>query len=121
MCIAYGLNWLYFDVDNTNLQMHAIRRSVLSSVLHGVMHLPFIMVRCRTSYLIQGMTLVGAALEYLVIATDSDSASSEWLTEEYQVHSEDHTTDGLRWFFCGGLAMGLFCMGIPLFSDIEQV
>jgi hypothetical protein len=58
---------------------------------------------------------VGAALEYLVIANDCADANPLWLTEEYQLHSEDHISDGLRWFFCGGLAMGLFCMGNPSF------
>lgn len=44
MCIAYGLNWLYFDVDNTNLEVHAIRRHIASSMIYGLAHLPFIMV-----------------------------------------------------------------------------
>ena len=44
MCIAYGLNWLYFDVDNTNLEVHAIRRHLFTSMTYGLVHLPFIMV-----------------------------------------------------------------------------
>ncbi len=51
MCIAYGLNWLYFDVDNTNLQIHAIRRHFLSSVIYGLAHLPFIMVSPHLEWL----------------------------------------------------------------------
>ena len=43
-CIAYGLNWLYFDVDNSNLESHAIRRHIFSSMVYGLAHLPFIMV-----------------------------------------------------------------------------
>lgn len=57
--------------------------------------------------------MVGAALEYLVIAHDCPDANFEDLTAEYQLHSEDHISDGLRWFFCAGLAVGLLCMGIP--------
>jgi len=53
--------------------------------------------------------LVGAALEYLVIASDCPDSNPEWLTEEFQGHHE--ISHGLRWFFCGGLAMALACMG----------
>jgi hypothetical protein len=44
MCIAFGLNWLYFEVDNANLESHAIRRHIVSSIVYGLSHLPFIMV-----------------------------------------------------------------------------
>lgn len=44
MTIAYGLNWLYFDVDNSNLESHAIRRHIFSSMIYSLAHLPFIMV-----------------------------------------------------------------------------
>lgn len=44
MTIAYGLNWLYFEVDNANLEFHAIRRHMFSSIVYGLTHLPFIMV-----------------------------------------------------------------------------
>jgi hypothetical protein len=44
MCIAYGLSWLYFDVDNTSLESHAIRRHMVSSMIYALAHLPFIMV-----------------------------------------------------------------------------
>ena len=50
MCIAFGLNWLYFDVDNANLESHAIRRHIITSMVYGLAHLPMIMVqgRCKT-------------------------------------------------------------------------
>jgi len=44
MCIAYALHWIYFDVDNANLESHAIRRHIISSIVYGLAHLPFIMV-----------------------------------------------------------------------------
>lgn len=44
MCIAYALNWIYFDVDNSNLESHAIRRHIVSSMVYALAHLPFIMV-----------------------------------------------------------------------------
>jgi len=33
------------------------------------------------------------------------------LTDAYQLDSEDHISEGLRWFFCAGLAISLLCMG----------
>ena len=115
MCIAYGLNWLYFDVDNTNLEAHAIRRHMFTSMVYGLVHLPFIMVLSQPWYALnrKGITLVGAALQYLVIAHDCPDTNPEDLTEEYQLNSEDHISAGLRWFFCAGLATGLLCMGTP--------
>jgi hypothetical protein len=56
--------------------------------------------------------LVGAALGYLVIASDSPDANPEWLTEEFQIQSSPEINPGLRWFFCGGLAVALACMSI---------
>lgn|SRR5271154_4946483 len=58
----------------------------------------------------QAITLVGAALEYLVIASDCPDANPDELTEEYAIKSVDVISPGLRWFFCGGLAIALFCM-----------
>lgn len=54
MCIAYGLNWLYFDVDNTNLLVHAVRRHFASSIIYGLAHLPFIMVLTSLIWLMIG-------------------------------------------------------------------
>lgn len=114
MCIAYALNWLYFDVDNSNLESHAIRRHIISSMVYGLCHLPFIMVCLNYGYFVneEGITLVGAALEYLVIASDCSDANPEWLTDEFQGHSDSEISDGLRWFFCGGLAVALACMSM---------
>ena len=56
--------------------------------------------------------MVGAALEQLVIASDCPDANSEWLIEEYAIKSEHEIKAGLRWFFCGGLAIALLCMSI---------
>jgi hypothetical protein len=58
----------------------------------------------------QAITLVGAALEYLVIASDCPDANPDELTDEYAIKSADVLSNGLRWFFCGGLAIALFCM-----------
>ena len=47
-----------------------------------------------------------------MVAYDCPDANPHDLMEEYQIKSEDVINNGLRWFFCGGLAMSLFCMGI---------
>jgi len=59
MTIAFGLNWLYFDVDNSNLESHAIRRHILSSMVYGLAHLPFIMVSSRGKTLLIIGTYIG--------------------------------------------------------------
>lgn len=101
---AFAFNWIYFDLDGTDLFAHAIRRNVKASVIWGLAHLPFVM-----SYV-----LGGAALSRLVVARDCDDASIESLTEAYQVKSETEISHGLRWFYCAGFGVALFCMGMLL-------
>ncbi|KAI9647287.1 hypothetical protein NHQ30_003670 [Ciborinia camelliae] len=99
---AFAFNWIYFDLDGTDLFAHAIRRDVRASIIWNFAHLPFIM-----SYV-----LGSAALSKLVVATDCGDASLESLTEAYQAKSETEISDGLRWFYCSGFGIALFCMGI---------
>jgi hypothetical protein len=33
LCQAFVFNWIYFDVDGSNINIHAIRRSVISCKL----------------------------------------------------------------------------------------
>lgn len=68
---AFAFNWIYFDLDGTDLFAHAIRRDVRASILWALAHLPFIM-----SYV-----LGGAALSRLVVARDCGDTSLESLTE----------------------------------------
>ncbi|KAF7939506.1 hypothetical protein EAE99_001311 [Botrytis elliptica] len=99
---AFVFNWIYFDLDGTDLFTHAIRRDVKASIIWGFAHLPFIM-----SYV-----LGGAALSRLVVARDCGDTSLESLTEAYQEKSESEVSHGLRWFYCVGFSVALFCMGI---------
>ena len=55
---CFIFNWLYFEVDGSNLAMHAIRRHKLSAMAWSMSHLPFIM----------SFVLGGAALSRLVIS-----------------------------------------------------
>lgn len=58
--------------------------------------------------------LAGAALSKLVLAHDTSDADPSTLFETYERRSEGEISDGLRWYYCGGLAVTLFCMGTCL-------
>ncbi|MCJ1280498.1 hypothetical protein MMC21_008327 [Puttea exsequens] len=99
---AFCFNWLYFEIDAWNLHTHAIRRHFLSALMWNTAHLPFIM----------GYVIAGAALSRLVLATDCRDANPEDLTEVYASRAEHEVSSGLRWFYCGGLGVALFSMGL---------
>ena len=99
---AFAFNWLYFEIDAWNVHTHAIRRHVLSSMLWLFAHLPFIM----------GYVLAAAALSKLVLAHDADDTDEHDLAEYWAERSEDHVSDGLRWYYCCGLAVALTCMSL---------
>jgi len=104
---AFCLNWMYFEVDSFNLHTHAIRRHVASALIWLTAHLPFIM----------GFALSGSALSKVVLAHDTKNADPHDLWEIYEGRSEEHISDGLRWFYCGGLAIAIACMSeFPCFS-----
>ena len=69
-------------------------------------HLPFIM----------SFVLAAAALSKLVVATDCSDTKLESLTETYMAKADSEIPHGLRWFYCAGLGLALFCMGMCLLS-----
>ncbi|CAM1504207.1 Fc.00g017980.m01.CDS01 [Cosmosporella sp. VM-42] len=99
---AFIFNWIYFDVDGSNINLHAIRRSVTSASIWQFAHLPFIM----------GYILASAALSKLVLATDVANANPENLSHHYEDRAEDHIANGIRFFYCHGLAIALLSMGV---------
>ncbi|KAF2826183.1 hypothetical protein CC86DRAFT_25909 [Ophiobolus disseminans] len=99
---AFVFNWIYFEIDSFNLHTHAIRRHVVSAVTWFSIHLPFIM----------SFVLSASALAVLVRAHDCPDAPLESLFETFIPRSEDHISDGLQWFYCGGLGASLFCLSI---------
>lgn len=105
---AFSFNWLYFEIDACNLHTHAIRRHYLSAMAWMTLHLPFIMA----------YVLAGAALSRLVLATDCRDANVEDLTEMYVSKSEHEVSDGLRWFYCGGLGIALMSMSKDVSSPL---
>lgn len=97
---AFCFNMIYFDVDGSFIEVHAIRRHPLTASWWNMFHLPFIM----------GFTLAGAALSRLVVAHDCGNADPETLAPPYEEKSEGELLYGWRWFYCAGLAVSLLCM-----------
>lgn len=107
---AFTFNWLYFEIDSFNLHTHAIRRHVLSALTWFSIHLPFVM----------SFVLSASALGVLVRAHDCPDTPLDSLYETFIPRSEDHISDGLRWFYCGGLGISLACMGIISVSHVHK-
>jgi low temperature requirement protein LtrA len=99
---AFAFNWLYFEVDTFNMHVHAIRRHFASAFVWLSTHLPFVMA----------FVLAGSALAKIVLATDCAGANLEDLQEAYVHKSAEVVPMGLRWYYCGGLAIALFCMTV---------
>ncbi|KAJ4271655.1 hypothetical protein NW762_000360 [Fusarium torreyae] len=99
---AFVFNWIYFDVDGGNINIHAIRRSVVSSSAWHFAHLPFIM----------GYILASAGLSKLVLVADTPNANPEHLTDHYVERADGEIANGIRYFYCHGLAIALFFMGV---------
>ncbi|KAK4143596.1 uncharacterized protein C8A04DRAFT_12290 [Dichotomopilus funicola] len=108
---AAVFNWLYFDIDGSTLRVHAIRRSVQSSLLWQWSHLPFSM-----AYI-----LAAAALCKMVVLRDSAATPLDGLTEVYQERSAATLSLGLRLYYCEGLGLALFCMGLIALSHEHKV
>lgn len=115
---AFVFNWIYFDIDGSNIDVHAIRSSVISgtsnyaNILRPMLtyqasiwnhaHIPFIM----------GYILASAGLSKLVLATDTPGADAHQLSDHYTHRAEDEVANGIRFFYCHGLAIALLSMGV---------
>ncbi|CAK4028528.1 low temperature requirement A [Lecanosticta acicola] len=107
---CFIFNWTYFEIDSSNLLIHAIRRHKASAFTWTFVHLPFIMA----------FVLGGGGLARLVVANDAPNSHSEWLTETYRERSEDHIPDGIRWFYCCGFGLALISMAIISISHVHK-
>jgi low temperature requirement protein LtrA len=124
---TFVLNWVYFEIDSFNLHTHAIRRHVFSGKSNSLncpttlltvtqaltwfsAHLPFIM----------SFVLSASALGVLVRAHDTASAPLDSLSETFIPRSEDHISDGLVWFYCGGLGISLLCLAIISATHVHR-
>lgn len=97
---AFSINWIYFDIDGSNLHQHAIRRHAISMFSWMFMHVTFIM----------GLILSSGAMAILVIAHDCSNADPEILGEAYVDKSEGELSAGLRWFYSAGLGAAVLSM-----------
>ncbi|RYN20823.1 hypothetical protein AA0115_g10037 [Alternaria tenuissima] len=107
---AFVFNWIYFEMDSFNLHTHAIRRHVYSALTWFSVHLPFVM----------SFVLSASALGVLVRAHDISSAPLDSLSETFVSRSEDHISEGLAWFYCGGLGISLLCLAIISATHVHR-
>jgi hypothetical protein len=107
---AFAFQWMYFEIDHEGVYVHAIRRHWLSSTVWITCHLPFVL-----SY-----TLAAATLSKLVIAHDCVNANVEDLGEVYQPKSYAEIDQGLRWYYCGGIAASLTMMTLLSHCHIHK-
>ncbi|KAI5370915.1 putative Low temperature requirement A [Septoria linicola] len=107
---CFIFNWMYFEIDASNLRSHAIRRHKLSAFAWSMGHLPFIMT----------FVLGGSGLAMLVAAHDEGNTHLQYLTEQYQGRSEDHILNGFRWFYCGGFGVALIFMALISASHVHR-
>ncbi|KAM7208436.1 bacterial low temperature requirement A domain containing protein [Naviculisporaceae sp. PSN 640] len=108
---SFVFNWLYFEVDGAGLKMHAIRRHANFAFLWQHAHLTFAM----------SFILSAAALSKMVVATDCPDAPYQALTSFYQHKSHTEVHLGLRLYYCVGLGVALFSMGIISFSHEHRM
>ncbi|KAK3353799.1 hypothetical protein B0T25DRAFT_221162 [Lasiosphaeria hispida] len=111
LCQAYIFNWLYFEVDGSNILTHAIRWRVQTAFVWQYAHLAFIMA----------YVLAASALSKMVVATDCVNAHLEDLTPFYQHRSVETLSTGLRLYYCIGLGVALFGMGLISLSHEHKI
>ena len=107
---AFCFNWMYFEVDGSNLHVHAIRRHKGSALCWMMIHLPFIMA----------FVLGSGALARLVLVTDTPNSKLDFLTEDYRRKAEPDIAPGIRWFFCAGWGVAMMCMGVISVTHVHK-
>lgn len=65
--------------------------------------------------------IASASLSKLVLAHDCNDTDTETLDESYIGRSEAEIPIGLRWFYCAGLGIALFCMSGSSLSSPSSV
>jgi len=64
--------------------------------------------------------LSAGALAVLVRAHDCPNAEVETLYETFVGRSEDHISQGLVWYYCGGLGVSLICLALIAWSHTHR-
>src|SRR5437868_4497167 len=65
--------------------------------------------------------LGGAGLSKMVLLTDCPNSPLDGLTATYQAKSGENLSLGLRLYYCMGLGLSLFCMGLISLSHEHKV
>ena len=110
LTLVWAINWLFFDLDNRHTR-HALTRNFYFSI-----HLlnPLIIAiayNFAMNFVVTGLTLAGATLPQVVVASDCPNSPIDSLTDKYAALSVNPLPQYLRWYFCGGLAVGVMSMG----------
>jgi low temperature requirement protein LtrA len=123
---TFVLNWVYFEIDSFNLHTHAIRRHVFSGKPNIQCHMTLLTVTQALTWFsahlpfIMSFVLSASALGVLVRAHDTASAPLDSLSETFIPRSEDHISNGLVWFYCGGLGISLLCLAIISATHVHR-
>jgi low temperature requirement protein LtrA len=107
---AFLFNWIYFEIDQYKIHVHAIRRHYVSTTLWLAGHQPFLMA----------YSLAAASLSRLVVAHDCADADPDTLGEAYVDRSVESIDAATRWFYCGGLALSLLSMCLISLTHIHK-
>ena len=83
---------------------------MLAAIAWNFVHLPFIMA----------FVLASSALPFLVLAHDSINSDYHDLAHHYEERSPASILPGQRWFYCAGLGIALFLMGIISLTHIHR-
>lgn len=73
-------------------------------------HIPFTM----------GFVIAGAALSKLVLVHDTSDSDPRDLFGAYEERSEEELSEGLKWFYCAGLAIALAGMTVISFCHVYK-
>lgn len=107
---AFAFNWIYFDIDGANIRMHAIRRSIYASMAWNFGHIPYIM----------GLILAAGAAGPLVLAHDSSSADYHLLGAAFHERSEEHVSNGLRWFYAASIGVAVVSQAVISWAHVHR-
>lgn len=112
--LAWAMNWMFFDIDNKH-NIHALTRSFYYSLSLLTKLIIAIGYNFAMSFVVTGLTLAGAALPQVVVASDGNAPSSD-LTPEFADISLNPLPHYLRWYFAAGLASGSSAMSLSVFD-----
>ena len=102
ICIAFALNVIYFDADNHHYVKHAyLRHPILIFIYTFGLYIT-----------VSGLTLAGAALGRIVIASDCVDANADDLSDDFKDESTNPLPVSIRWLFSAALGAAVLAMGL---------